>query len=93
MIQRDELPYFCVFCQIRKRLEKTAEADDWTAWDRYVYRKVKQSQLPTGWKKPEHAPPKAKPKIRKKVKKKPKRKVRKKRKARKRRAKPKKSRS
>lgn len=87
MIHRDDLPYFCVFCQIRKRLEKTAEADDWFAWDRYVFGNLKQSRLPKGWKKPAHAPRKARPKRRKKPKKKPKRKIKKKRKARKPRAK------
>ena len=77
MIHRDSLPYFCVFCQIRKRLEKTAEADDWISWDRYVYRNIKQNRLPMGWKKPSVARPKAKHKVKRKPKTKPRRKVRK----------------
>ena len=77
MIQRDSLPYFCVFCQIRKRLEKTAEADDWISWDRYVYRNIKQTRLPKGWKKPTVAPHKAKHKVKRKPKTKPRRKARK----------------
>jgi len=88
MIRRYELPYFCVFCQIRNRLEETAETNDWISWDQYIYRNLKQSQLPRGWKKPEHEAHKAKKKMRKKPKARPKREVGRKRKTSKRRAKP-----
>ena len=77
MILRDDLPYFCVFCQIRKRLEKTAEADDWISWDRYVYRNTKQTRLPRGWKKLSLARPKAKQKVKTKPKVKPRHEARK----------------
>jgi len=66
MIQRDELPYFCVFCQIRGRLEKTAKVEDWISWDEYIFRRVKQRQLPNRWKKPGREPRRAKRKTVKK---------------------------
>jgi len=88
MIRRHELPYFCVFCQIRNRLEETAETKDWISWDQYIYRNLKQSQLPRGWKKPKHEAHKAKKKTRKKPKARPKPEIRRKRKTSKRRAKP-----
>jgi len=87
MIRRHELPYFCVFCQIRNRLEETAETNDWISWDQYIYRNLKQSQLPRGWKKPERETHKTKQHMRKKLRVRSKREVGRKRKTSKRRAK------